>query len=291
MRFAACRLRPLLFAFAVLLAALTARGQTPELEAPRALAGLEQGLAAEMGVGLRRNAWLAIRLYCDAATTGSAEGFFRIGRILARGPLHLRNPALANAYLAQAVQLGHHGATDFFDETVPFAPLEDDCSKLEPGTAIGAFDVDAYLSGLSPARRRIAELIRRHAARYGVEVRIALAIALAESNLNPDAVSPKNAQGVMQLIPDTQARFGVTRPFDPESNIRGGLAYLKWLKARFAGDWALIAAAYNAGEGAVERHGGIPPYRETESYVRRVLFFAGHPDRRAPDASRAPRRG
>jgi soluble lytic murein transglycosylase-like protein len=148
-----------------------------------------------------------------------------------------------------------------------------------------------YLSGLSPARRRIAELIRRHAARYGVEVRIALAIALAESNLNPDAVSPKNAQGVMQLIPDTQARFGVTRPFDPESNIRGGLAYLKWLKARFAGDWALIAAAYNAGEGAVERHGGIPPYRETESYVRRVLFFAGHPDRRAPDASRAPRRG
>ena len=122
-------------------------------------------------------------------------------------------------------------------------------------------------------------------------MRIALAIALAESNLNPDAVSPKNAQGVMQLIPDTQARFGVTRPFDPESNIRGGLAYLKWLKARFAGDWALIAAAYNAGEGAVERHGGIPPYRETESYVRRVLFFAGHPDRRAPDASRTPRRG
>jgi hypothetical protein len=137
-RFTACRLRFLLFAFAVLLAASTARAQTPELEAPRALAALEQGLAAEMGVGLRRNAWLAIRLYCDAATTGSAEGFFRIGRILARGPQHLRNPALANAYLAQAVQLGHHGATDFFDETVPFAPLEDDCSKLEPGTAIGA---------------------------------------------------------------------------------------------------------------------------------------------------------
>jgi soluble lytic murein transglycosylase-like protein len=102
-----------------------------------------------------------------------------------------------------------------------------------------------------------------------------LAIALAESNLNAEAVSPKNAQGVMQLIPDTQARFGVTRPFDAESNIKGGLAYLKWLKARFDGDWSLIAAAYNAGEGAVERHGGIPPYRETEGYVKRVLFFAG----------------
>ncbi len=260
---------------------MTAHAQTPELEAPRALAALEQGLAAEMGVGLRRNSQLAIRLYCDAAITGSAEGYFRIGRILASGPPHLRNPALANAYLAQAVQLGHHGAIAHFDESVPFAPLEDDCSKLETGLAIGTFDLDGYLAALSPAKRRIAELIRRHAARNGVEERIALAIALAESNLNPDAVSQKNAQGVMQLIPDTQARFGVTRPFDPESNIRGGLAYLKWLKARFDGDWSLIAAAYNAGEGAVERHGGIPPYRETESYVQRVLFFSGFSAKKA----------
>lgn len=251
------------------------RAQTPELEAPRAIAALEQGLAAEMGVGLRRNARLAIRLYCDAAVTGSAEGFFRIGRIFASGPVHLRNPALANAYLAQAVQMGHHGAIAYFDETVPFAPLEEDCSKLEPVAVTGPFDLDGYLSALSPTKRRVAELIRRHAASYGIEVRVALAIALAESNLNAEAVSPKNAQGVMQLIPDTQARFGVTRPFDPESNIKGGLAYLKWLKARFDGDWELIAAAYNAGEGAVERHGGIPPYRETEGYVKRVLFFAG----------------
>jgi hypothetical protein len=274
-RLIACIFRHLFFAFAVLLAAATARAQTHELEAPRALAALEQGLAAEMGVGLRRNAQLAIRLYCDAAITGSAEGFFRIGRILARGPQHLRNPALANAYLAQAVQMGHHGAIEYFDETVPFAPLDGDCSKLEPGLATGPFDLDGYLAGLPPARRQVAQLIRRHAARYGIDLRIALAIALAESNLNPDAVSPKNAQGVMQLIPDTQARFGVTRPFDAESNIKGGLAYLKWLKARFDGDWTLIAAAYNAGEGAVEKHGGIPPYRETQAYVTRVLFFAG----------------
>jgi len=268
-------LRHLLFACVALLGAAAASAQTPELEAPRALAALEQGLAAETGVGIRRNARLAIRLYCDAAITGSAEGFFRIGRILARGPVHLRNPALANAYLAQAVQMGHHVAIDYFDETVPFAPLDGDCSKLELATVTEPFDLDGYLSALSPARRRIAELIRRHAMSYGIEVRIALAIALAESNLNPDAVSPRNAQGVMQLIPGTQVRFGVTRPFDPESNIKGGLAYLKWLKARFDGDWSLIAAAYNAGEGAVEKHGGIPPYRETESYVRRVLFFSG----------------
>jgi soluble lytic murein transglycosylase-like protein len=271
----ACRLRHLLFACAALLTAGPLRAQAPELEAPRALAALEQGLAAETGRGLRRNALLAIRLYCDAALTGSAEGFFRIGRVLANGPLHLRNPALANAYFAQAAQLGHHAAFENFDGSVAAAPLLEDCSTLEPGATTGPFDLDGYLAGLPPARRQVAQLIRRHAARYGIDLRIALAIALAESNLNPDAVSPKNAQGVMQLIPDTQARFGVTRPFDPESNIKGGLAYLKWLKARFDGDWTLIAAAYNAGEGAVEKHGGIPPYRETQAYVTRVLFFAG----------------
>jgi soluble lytic murein transglycosylase-like protein len=271
----ACRLRHLLFACAALLTAGSLRAQAPDLEAPRALAALEQGLAAEMGRGLRRNALLAIRLYCDAALTGSAEGFFRIGRVLARGPLHLRNPALANAYFAQAAQLGHHAAFESFDESVAATPPLEDCSTLEPGATTGPFDLDGYLAGLPPARRRVAELIRRHAVRYGIDLRIALAIALAESNLNAEAVSPKNAQGVMQLIPDTQARFGVTRPFDAESNIKGGLAYLKWLKARFDGDWSLIAAAYNAGEGAVEKHGGIPPYRETEAYVRRVLFFAG----------------
>ena len=104
---------------------------------------------------------------------------------------------------------------------------------------------------------------------------MALAIALAESNLDANAVSPKNAQGVMQLIPDTQERFGVEKPFDPEQNIKGGLAYLKWLQNRFDGNLNLVAAAYNAGEGNVDRYGGIPPFPETQHYVRRVLNFSG----------------
>ena len=122
-------------------------------------------------------------------------------------------------------------------------------------------------------------MIRQTARQYAIDPRLALAIAVAESNLDPGAVSPRNAQGVMQLIPATQERFGVTRPFDPEHSIRGALAYLKWLRKRFAGDGRLIAAAYNAGEGTVDRYAGVPPYPETQQYVRRVLRFAGYAQR------------
>ena len=97
-----------------------------------------------------------------------------------------------------------------------------------------------------------------------------MAIIRAESNFNPGAVSPKNAQGLMQLIPETAERFNVRKPFDPEQNIRGGLSYLRWLLAYFKGDVSLVAAAYNAGEGAVNRYAGIPPYAETQGYVKRI---------------------
>ena len=254
---------------------VAASDQVLEAEPPRVVAALEQGLAAELGTGLGRNPELAIALYCDAGTMGSPEGFFRIGRVLAIGPAYLRNPALANAYFALAARLGHRAAMDAFNQAIESAPLEESCGSFSLGFDRQRFDLDAYLAGLSPVRRRVAELIRRHAQRSGVDERIVLAVAMAESNLNARAVSPMNAQGVMQLIPATQERFGVKDAFDAESSIKGGVAYLKWLKARFNGDWGLVAAAYNAGEGAVDRHKGIPPYRETQDYVRRVLFFSG----------------
>lgn len=266
--------RLLLLGCAALLVATAARADRADIEAPRVTAALEQGLVVETGSGLQRNPGLAISLYCEAGIMGSAEGYFRVARVLARGPAYLRNPALANAYFALAARLGHHAAFEQFDRSVVSAPLPDDCRTIDVGDP-ESFDLDAYLSSLSPAKRKVAALIRHHAARYGIDARIALAIAMAESNLDAQAVSSKNAQGVMQLIPDTQERFGVAKPFDPESNIKGGLAYLRWLKARYAGDWERVAAAYNAGEGAVDRHDGIPPYRETQGYVRRVLFFAG----------------
>jgi len=100
------------------------------------------------------------------------------------------------------------------------------------------------------------------------------AVIHAESAFNPNAVSHKGAQGLMQLMPETASRFGVADPFMADQNIRGGVAYLAWLLKRFDGDQRLVSAAYNAGEGAVERNGGVPPYQETLRYVDRVALLA-----------------
>ena len=123
----------------------------------------------------------------------------------------------------------------------------------------------------SEAQKKVLGLVNQLAPEYGVSPRLALAVIRAESNFNPMALSNKNAQGLMQLIPDTSARFNVKKPFDPEQNLRGGLAYLRWLLAYFEGDVSLVAAAYNAGEGAVNRYRGVPPYAETRGYVQRIM--------------------
>ncbi len=105
---------------------------------------------------------------------------------------------------------------------------------------------------------------------YGVDEAIVRAIIHAESSFNPTALSHAGAQGLMQLMPGTARRFGVTNSYDASQNIRGGVQYLAWLLKRFNGNLTLAAAGYNAGEGAVDRHGGVPPYKETQRYVVRV---------------------
>jgi soluble lytic murein transglycosylase-like protein len=112
--------------------------------------------------------------------------------------------------------------------------------------------------------------IRAAAVQYGVEEAIVRAIIHAESAYRANARSNKGAQGLMQLIPATAARFGVTNAYDPAQNISGGVQYLAWLMKRYSSNLSLVAAAYNAGEGAVDRNGGVPPYAETQRYVVRV---------------------
>lgn len=98
-----------------------------------------------------------------------------------------------------------------------------------------------------------------------------MSIINAESGGDSKATSPKNAQGVMQLIPATAQRFGVKNSYDPNENIRGGIKYLNWLHDRYNGDLQKVAAAYNAGEGRVDQYGGVPPFKETQGYVKKVL--------------------
>lgn len=115
-----------------------------------------------------------------------------------------------------------------------------------------------------------ADEVATAAATHGVDEALVRAVMHAESAFDSNALSRAGAQGLMQLIPATAARFGVENAFDPGQNITGGVSYLAWLTKRFDGDLRKVAAGYNAGEGAVDRYGGVPPYQETMIYVDRV---------------------
>jgi hypothetical protein len=118
-----------------------------------------------------------------------------------------------------------------------------------------------------------AEIIDRIATREGVDARLVRAVIQVESAYRPNARSPKGAMGLMQLMPATARQYAVRNPYDPAANIEAGIKHLKSLLARFPP--ALALAAYNAGDAAVERFGGIPPYAETRNYVSRILRLVG----------------
>ncbi len=149
---------------------------------------------------------------------------------------------------------------------VRFAP--DEVPVPEPTPAPPAEEA-AWLTA-----SKYADIIDRAAAENGVSARLVRAVIAVESAYRSNAVSRKGAQGLMQLMPATAQRYAVRNPFDPEANIVAGIQHLRTLLDRYP-VVALALAAYNAGEAAVERFGGIPPYPETQDYVRRVMMLAG----------------
>ncbi len=126
----------------------------------------------------------------------------------------------------------------------------------------------------APGTSQWDDVLVREALAQGVDPSLLRGVMIAESGGDPTAVSPAGAQGLMQLMPETARGLGVRNPFDPAQSVRGGAQYLRTLLDRFGGDVERALAAYNAGPGAVERYDGVPPYAETQSYVRRVLELA-----------------
>jgi soluble lytic murein transglycosylase-like protein len=141
----------------------------------------------------------------------------------------------------------------------------------ESATAAGTAVVSEVPEKSDAVDRRIDAYIEDVAARYGVSKDLIAAMIEAESSYNPRAISPRGAQGLMQLMPETAAILRVSDPFDPRENIDGGVRHLLSLMDRFDNNLPLALAAYNAGERAVIRHRGIPPYRETRQYVKRIM--------------------
>lgn len=131
--------------------------------------------------------------------------------------------------------------------------------------------------------------IRQVAAEQGLDPSLIKAVALTESGFNPRAVSPKGARGLMQLMPATARQYGVSDPHDPYQSLRAGASHLRSLLVEFKGDLSLALAAYNAGSGAVRRYGGVPRYRETQDYVRKVQSRMGAQSAR-PALKAAPSR-
>jgi soluble lytic murein transglycosylase-like protein len=226
----------------------------------------EKAQAYEHGEGVPRDGARAAALYCEAAAGGDAEAQYSLGWMYSNGRGVTRDDATAAYFFALAARQGHVHAQKmqrYVGE--PMQQIPECMAGLDP----------AIYASASPAQRQLIDLIRRLAPEYGVNPGLALAVARTESGLNPVAVSARNAQGLMQLIPETAVRFNVKKPFDPEQSVRGGLAYLRWLLAYYQGNVALALAAYNAGEGAVDRHRGIPPYAETRDYVARIMRTFG----------------
>lgn len=237
----------------------------------------ELAVAYEHGEGVAKDPQAAVLLYCEAARAGDADAAYGLGWMYANARGVARNDAAAAALFSLAAEAGHEQARNMLavmadepgalpDCMRPPAPYE----ETEDERVTESEPPSDPLANLPLWKQQIVGLVARLAPRFAVDPRLALAVITVESNFETHAISAKGAQGLMQLIPETATRFNVRNPFDANENVRGGLAYLRWLLAYYQGSVELAAAAYNAGEQAVDKYGGVPPFAETREYVRRV---------------------
>ena len=225
--------------------------------------------------------WKAANLYCEAARYGSAEGVYRLGMLYAFGRGVPANRDYAANLFGIAATHGHFEAQKML-ETIEIKTNDTPPCVLEviaPERALanqyadaqGVQAIDDYVAKLPKNKRWVLDLVDTISTWYKVDSRLVLSIITAESNFKTNAKSNADAHGLMQLIPATAERFNVKNAYNASQNIKGGVAYLRWLLSYFRGDVTLAVAAYNAGEGAVDKYKGVPPYKETRGYVKKVM--------------------
>jgi len=256
-----------------------------------------QAIALENGEGVERNPVLAAKLYCEAARLGDATSQFNLGWMYSNARGIERNDTWAAFFFHAAAEQGHEQAQRMLKVVGGAPTYVPDCMREPEPTKKVAKPRPPRWPGMDPSQSTVRSngppwiiaLVKKIAPEFNVHPQLVLSIIEVESRFDTVALSPKNAKGLMQLIPETAERFGVSRPYDPAQNIRGGTAYLRWLLAYYEGDVTLAAAAYNAGEVAVNRYRGVPPYAETRAYVAKVLSMFGqvfHPfDKRVTEPS------
>lgn len=222
--------------------------------------------------------WKAANLYCEAARYGSAEGLYRLGMLYAFGRGVPANRDYAANLFGLAATHGHFEAQKMLEtieiktNDTPSCVLEAVAPERAPASQYGDSQaIEDYVAKLPKNKRWVLDLVETISTWYKVDSRLVLSIITAESNFKTNAKSNADAHGLMQLIPATAERFNVKNAYNASQNIKGGVAYLRWLLSYFRGDVTLAVAAYNAGEGAVDKYKGVPPYKETRGYVKKVM--------------------
>ncbi len=256
----------------------------------------EYGVRFEHAEGVDKDYNKAQTFYCAAAREGHPDALIRLGWMYANARGVPRDDAIAATLFKKAADLGSEMATRLAElvraseeklptclsDKRPQANLDTIVATLltPPGVPTRPLDRGPTPSVQNPAqfrigpatleRKQLVKLVTLRARAAKLDPRLVFAIIFAESNFDPLVRSPKGALGLMQLIPETAERFGVSDVWNPEENIRGGVAYLRWLLSYFKGDVWLAIAGYNAGEGAVDKFKGVPPYSETMAYVQKI---------------------
>lgn len=233
-------------------------------EAGNADAQFALGVALEHGDGVEKSPKEARTWYCKAALQGSVEAWHNLGWMHVNGRGVPRDDDVARYWLEKAAASGNAQAAQILGMIQGGRTTRNGCSHI------------ATLPWVRPRCEEmncqaIVRLVETLSEEYDLDANLVLSVIRFESGFNIRAQSPKEASGLMQLIPVTATRFGVEDVWDAEQNIRGGMAYLRWLLAYFKGDLVKALAGYNAGEHRVVQYQGVPPFAETRRYVKLIV--------------------